>query len=167
MRWLLGDELHPGGEASTARALELIDLRPEERLLDVACGTGAAALVAVNAFGCRATGIDYGEESVLASQADAARRGLAGKLDFVRGDAAALPFQDAIFDVVVCECSLCLLPDKRRAVSEMFRVLRPAVDSRSQTCWLSTSGSPTRCAEPWRRSPVWGQRSRGTSSNGS
>jgi ubiquinone/menaquinone biosynthesis C-methylase UbiE len=40
-------------------------------------------------------------------------------------DAHALPFRDASFDTVVCTFSLCAIPDERRAVAEMYRVLRP------------------------------------------
>jgi arsenite methyltransferase len=43
----------------------------------------------------------------------------------VRGDAEALPFADSSFDAALCECSLCLFPDKERAIAELGRVLRP------------------------------------------
>jgi ubiquinone/menaquinone biosynthesis C-methylase UbiE len=44
---------------------------------------------------------------------------------FREADANALPFPDAMFDTVVCTFSLCAIPDERRAVAEMKRVLRP------------------------------------------
>jgi ubiquinone/menaquinone biosynthesis C-methylase UbiE len=45
--------------------------------------------------------------------------------DLREGDAQELPFPDASFDTVVCTLSLCNIPDYRRAVEEMKRVLRP------------------------------------------
>ena len=52
-------------------------------------------------------------------------RQLGRMVDLREADAQALPFPDACFDTVVCTFSLCAIPDERRAVSEMTRVLRP------------------------------------------
>jgi ubiquinone/menaquinone biosynthesis C-methylase UbiE len=125
VRWLLGDELHPGGEETTRRALELIGVAPGERLLDVASGRGDSSLLAARERGCIVTGIDYGKAAVsdAAERADAA--GVGDRVAFRVGDAEALPFDDGCFDAVLCECSLCTFPDKRRALAEVRRVLRP------------------------------------------
>jgi arsenite methyltransferase len=125
VRWLLGGELHPGGEATTRRALELAGAAPGDRLLDVACGSGASALFAAREFGCVVAGVEYGQETVREAQRLADEAGLCDRVGFVVGDAEALPFGDGEFDLVLCECSLCLFSDKRRAVAEMRRVLRP------------------------------------------
>jgi arsenite methyltransferase len=50
---------------------------------------------------------------------------LSERAEFVRADAASLPFEDGSFDLALCECSLCLFPDKATAVRELHRVLRP------------------------------------------
>lgn len=125
VRWLLGDELHPGGEATTLRALELARIGPADRLLDVASGQGTSALLAARELGCRVVGLEYGDRAV----EEAARAVREAKLDervsFCQGDAEALPFEDESFDAVLCECSLCTFPDKARAAAEMRRVLRP------------------------------------------
>jgi arsenite methyltransferase len=125
VRWLLGDELHPGGEATTRRALELIGPQPGARLLDVASGGGASALLAAREFGCLVTGIEYGREAVGRARQSADAAGLGGRIGFKAGDAEAMPFADGEFDAVLCECSLCTFPNKRRAMDEMRRVLRP------------------------------------------
>jgi arsenite methyltransferase len=125
VRWLLGGELHPGGQESTRRALELIDLGSGDRLLDVASGSGTSALLAARELGATVTGIDYGEQAVIAATAATGAEGLGDRVEFVRGDAEALPVPDASFDAVLCECSLCTFPDKPRAAAEMARVLRP------------------------------------------
>jgi SAM-dependent methyltransferase len=125
VRWLLGDELHPGGEATTRRALELSDAGPGERLLDVASGTGASAILAAREFGCLVAGVDYGAEAVRGAQRAADAAGLCDQVGFIVGDAEALPFADGEFDAVLCECSLSSFPDKPRALAEIRRVLRP------------------------------------------
>jgi arsenite methyltransferase len=124
VRWLLGGELHPGGERTTRRALELILLAGGDRLLDVASGTGASALLAAREFGATVTGVDYGTDAVLAATAAARAERLGERVTFARGDAEDLPIPDGSFDAVLCECSLCTFPDKPRAVAEMRRVLR-------------------------------------------
>jgi ubiquinone/menaquinone biosynthesis C-methylase UbiE len=125
VRWLLGDELHPGGAATTRRALELIGVGPGEQLLDVASGNGDSALLAARERGCVVTGIDYGEAAVIDARRAADAAGLADRVAFRVGDAEALPFDDGCFDAVLCECSLCTFPDKREALAEVHRVLRP------------------------------------------
>jgi arsenite methyltransferase len=125
VRWLLGAELHPGGEATTKRALELIGVGPGDRLLDVASGTGTSAMLAAREFGCLAAGLDYGEEAVCGAQEAADAAGLCDRVGFIVGDAEALPFADGEFDAVLCECSLCTFPNKARAMAEVRRVLRP------------------------------------------
>jgi SAM-dependent methyltransferase len=126
VRWLLGDELHPGGAATTRRALELIRAEAGDRLVDVASGTGASALLAASEFGCEVVGVDYSERAVAGAKEDADSQIPPPSVGFVRGDAEALPLPDASFDAVLCECSLSSFPDKRRALSEIRRVLRPA-----------------------------------------
>jgi arsenite methyltransferase len=123
VRWLLDDELHPGGGATTRRALELAGVDRGERLLDVACGSGSSALLAARELSCEVVGVDYGESAVAEARLAAEAEGLSGRVTFAVGDAETLPFGDGEFDVVLCECSLCTFADKRRAVAEIRRVL--------------------------------------------
>lgn len=125
VRWLLGEELHPGGAATTRRALEMAGLMGGDHLLDVASGSGASALLAARELGASAVGVEYGEEAVRGAREAAAAAGLGRRVSFVCGDAEALPVEDSSFDVALCECSLCTFPDKERAMSELHRVLRP------------------------------------------
>jgi SAM-dependent methyltransferase len=125
VRWLLGDALHPGGKATTRRALELIGVEPGERLLDLASGRGDSALLAARERGCIVTGVDYGEAAVRDATRAATAAGAADRVEFRVGDAEALPFEDGRFDAVLCECSLCTFSDKRSALAEVRRVLRP------------------------------------------
>lgn len=125
LRWLLGDQLHPGGEDLTRSAFDLIGLDAGQSLLDVASGPGAATLLAVEEYGCDGVGLDAGADSISQATESARERGLATRARFVEGDATALPFAEGEFDAALCECSLCLFEDKRQALAEIHRVLRP------------------------------------------
>ena len=125
VRWLLGDELHPGGERLTRHAFELVDLGPGDRVLDVASGGGDTALLAAAERGCDVVGVDYGAAAVAGAAAAAAERGLGAQVSFVEADAEQLPFKANEFDAILCECALCTFPNKAKAVAEMARVLRP------------------------------------------
>ncbi len=125
VRWLLGGELHPGGERLTRRAFAMIELGAADRLLDVASGGGDGAILAASETGCEVVGVDYGSTAVAGANAAAAEHGLTERVSFVEGDAEQLPFAADEFDAVICECSLCTFPDKAQAVAEIRRVLRP------------------------------------------
>lgn len=122
---LLGESYHPGGLELTRRLARALDLRPGERVLDVACGPGATACLLAGEFGVAVDGVDLGEASLARARAAAAERGLDGLVRFHPGDAEGLPFADGTFDAVVCECAFCTFPDKPTAAAEFARVLRP------------------------------------------
>ncbi|MGA7524044.1 MAG: methyltransferase domain-containing protein [Acidobacteriaceae bacterium] len=124
-RFLLGDNFHPGGTDLTKRLGQLLGLSQESRVLDVASGLGASAFCLAESFGCHITGVDLSEENIRLSNAAAGQRGLAERVTFQLADAERLPFADAAFDAIVCECAFCTFPDKLAAAREFFRVLKP------------------------------------------
>jgi SAM-dependent methyltransferase len=125
VRWLLDGQLHPGGERLTRRLAQLAGIERGHRVLDVASGSGATAFLLARELGCDVVGVDLGSRAI-EQAADAARAaGLTARVRFVVGDAEELPLPDAGFDVALSECSLCTFPDKRRAIAEMARVVRP------------------------------------------
>lgn len=71
----------------------------------------------------RLTGIEFSPAMLDVAKRHAEALGLAA--DLREGDAEALEFEDASFDTVLCTYALCTIPDDRRAVGEMHRVLRP------------------------------------------
>jgi ubiquinone/menaquinone biosynthesis C-methylase UbiE len=89
--------------------------------LEVAVGTGLN--LPFYPAGVELTGIDFSPAMLGVAQARA--RQLGRVVDLRQADAQALPFPGASFDTVVCTFALCAIPDERRAVSEMTRVLRP------------------------------------------
>jgi ubiquinone/menaquinone biosynthesis C-methylase UbiE len=89
--------------------------------LEVAIGTGLN--VPFYTGEVQLTGIDFSPAMLGIARRRAEQLGRAA--DLREANAVALPFPDASFDTVVCTFSLCAIPDERRAVSEMTRVLRP------------------------------------------
>jgi SAM-dependent methyltransferase len=108
---------------SASEALvQAVDPHAGERVLDVACGSGNTALVAARRY-CEVSGIDY----VPALLERAARRAAAEgvQLDLHAGDAQAMPFESARFDVVLSSFGVMFAPDQEAAAAEMLRVCRP------------------------------------------
>lgn len=101
------------------RLVDLAAPAPGERVLDVACGTGIVGRTIAARFG--------GEVQLFGVDLDAGMlavgRSVAGSPRALRGDAQALPFADARFDVVYCQLGLMFMSDRGRALREMRRVL--------------------------------------------
>jgi ubiquinone/menaquinone biosynthesis C-methylase UbiE len=124
-RLLLGDSFHPGGTKLTERLGRILKLSPQTRLLDVAAGRGASALFLAQEFGCEVVGVDYSRKNIEAGNDEARASGFGGKVTFQWADAEKLPFPEASFDAIICECAFCTFPNKQAAASEFNRVLRP------------------------------------------
>jgi SAM-dependent methyltransferase len=92
---------------------------PGERVVDVGCGTGNAALLAAER-GARVTGVDPAPRLLEVARGVAAGRGL--DATFVVGDAAAVPLADGEADVVLSAFGVIFAPDPRAAAAEMARV---------------------------------------------
>jgi ubiquinone/menaquinone biosynthesis C-methylase UbiE len=101
---------------------EWVCSRASGEVLEVAVGTGRN--LPFYPQGIRLTGIELSPAMLGIARTRAAELGMGG-LDLREGDAHELPFADGSFDTVVCTLGLCSIPDDRKAVSEMARVLRP------------------------------------------
>lgn len=101
---------------------EAVDLRAGSGVLDIACGSGPAALAAARRF-CDVTGVDYVPALLERGRERAAAERL--EVDFQEGDAEALPYPDASFDVVLSTFGVMFAPDQPRAAAEVLRVCRP------------------------------------------
>jgi SAM-dependent methyltransferase len=97
-------------------------IRAGQRLLDVGCGTGVATLTAART-GAKVQGLDLTPELVARAKENAALM----KIDavFQEGDAEALPFPDASFDVVISQFGHMFAPRPDVTIAQMLRVLKP------------------------------------------
>ena len=101
---------------------EAVDLRPDQRVLDVAAGNGNATLAAARRWG-DVTSTDY----VPALLERARERAAAERLPvtFQQADAEDLPFADSSFDVVLSVFGVMFTPNQEQAAQELLRVCRP------------------------------------------
>ena len=93
-------------------------VRPGDKVLDACCGTGDLAL-AGRAAGGDVVGVDFSEAML------ARARRKAPEIEWVRGDAAALPFPDETFDAVTVGFGIRNLADLEGGLRELARVLKP------------------------------------------
>lgn len=96
------------------------------RYLDVACGTGDLSIAAAERHpGISVNGLDFVPEMVEAAKNKVQKKKLAGRIQFMQGDALQLPFEDNHFDVAGIAFGIRNIPDRVRALSEMLRVTVP------------------------------------------
>jgi SAM-dependent methyltransferase len=112
--------------AGVGNPLRVDRIAPGSTVVDIGCGAGTDLLLAANVVGSdgRAIGVDMTDSMIRKAEAAAAEAGLSN-VEIRRGDAMELPVESVSVDVVISNGVLNLAPDKRRAFSEVFRVLRP------------------------------------------
>ena len=101
---------------------EAVDLQADWHVLDVACGSGNAAIAAARC-GCDVTGIDYVPALLERGRIRAEAEGIT--IDLLEGDAEAIPFPAGSFDAVVSVYGAMFAPDHSQAAAELARVCRP------------------------------------------
>ena len=118
-----------------------------ERVLDVACGTGA--LTRLLAAGVGPTGFVVGLDTSAEMLSVAAMCVPDGHVEWRQASATELPFAETTFDLVTCQQGVQFFPDRARALEEMRRVLREG-GRLVLTCWRASTESPAYLAvERW------------------
>ena len=131
---MIGDEYKgvEGHEAGADLGLgcgiptQFANIKVGDSVLDLGSGAGNDCFVARAIVGetGKVTGIDFTESMLEKANVNNARLGYKN-VEFVQGDIDAMPLADNQFDVVVSNCVLNLVPDKQKAFSEMYRVMKP------------------------------------------
>lgn len=117
--------------AAAARTTDVLigdaSLDESSYVLDVGCGCGNFLTEVAKRVGCRGEGLDLSRERIGFARASLAAQNQERKLgiEFRVGSATRMPYDDGTFSHVVSQDALCLVPDKPRTHTEMFRVLRP------------------------------------------
>ena len=119
------DQDHYGGFEATDTLAELGAFRREHSILDVCSGMGGPARYLAWRLGCRVTGIDITQSRVDSARRLTERVGLAHLVEFVHGNATAMPFPPASFDRVMGQEAWVHIEDKAALLAECRRVLKP------------------------------------------
>jgi SAM-dependent methyltransferase len=124
MDWGQGhyEEIAVGLAPATEAVIERATPHASERVLDVGCGTGNAALLAAER-GAQVTGIDPSERLLEVARSRAAARKLSAT--FARGEASSVPLPDASAELVLSVFGVIFAPDAKAAASELARVTAP------------------------------------------
>lgn len=107
-------------------AVEAVGAEPEDRVLDVACGTGLVTEALVERWGCRVVGLDQSRAMLERARSKAAASPrLAARASFVEGEAERLPFADDEFDHLTFTYLLRYVEQPGPTLGELARVVRP------------------------------------------
>ena len=104
-----------------AKLVKFAQVSPGQRVLDVACGTGVVAVTAARR-GAKVSGLDLSPDLLQRARENAVTAGV--DIDFLEGDAEALPYPDATFNIVLSQFGHIFAPRPELAVREMLRVLK-------------------------------------------
>ncbi len=122
------DGYNPDADLSLGCGLptEFAGIKKGDTVLDLGSGAGNDCFVARHETGedGRVIGVDFTPEMIAKAKVNAAKLGYQN-VEFRQGDIEALPLTSNVVDVVVSNCVLNLVPDKRKAFSEVLRVLKP------------------------------------------
>jgi arsenite methyltransferase len=127
MEWLAGiPESALESFAGTGNPFSIQELQPGENVVDIGSGSGLDSLIAARmvAPSGQVIGVDMTPAMLEKSQRSARTAGTEN-VDFRQGYAESLPVEDSWVDVVISNGVLNLLPDKKAALEEMARVLKP------------------------------------------
>jgi ubiquinone/menaquinone biosynthesis C-methylase UbiE len=109
---------------AAASQLHGIDFHGKE-LIDIGCGTGIIGLMALEMGAAKVVCGDISEYMLERGREKAKAKGYdSSRIEFCQLDAESLPFSDNSFDMVLTGMALGILPDQKKAVKEMFRILR-------------------------------------------
>lgn len=122
---LLGKQvIHPGGRKATEELLQLAELAPGQRVLDIGCGAGTTAIEIAKRFGLNVTAADISADMRDRAIANVEAAGVRDRVSVEAADICALPYPDGRFDRVVAE-AVTMFVDRDQAIRELVRVCRP------------------------------------------
>lgn len=106
--------------------LAFADLKPGETVLDLGSGGGFDCFLAANVVGPtgHVIGLDMTEDMIAAARDNAVKGGY-DNVEFRLGEIEAMPIENDTVDLVISNCVINLVPDKKQAFTEAFRVLKP------------------------------------------
>ena len=109
------------------KAVKLCNIKENDKVLDLCCGTGKMIELECKTVGKNTIviGLDFNREMINVGNKNLTESLANYRFNLVQGDATQLPFEDNTFDSITIAFGLRNVPDKRKAISEMYRVLKP------------------------------------------
>jgi ubiquinone/menaquinone biosynthesis C-methylase UbiE len=143
------DQFHTRGLAATVELAKLAGVTADMSVLDVGSGVGGPARFLAATYRCQVTGVDLSEPFVDAARYLTGRTGQAGQVSFQVGSALDLPFDNALFNVVLLQHVAMNIADRARLYCELRRVLKPG--GRFATFDVVLAGGEPHYPVPWAR----------------
>lgn len=122
---LLGNSFHPGGLELTRQLARLVMAGPRTRVVDIACGNGDTAILLSQEFGASVIGLDQSLMLLTQAQKRVEELGIGEQVSFALLHSEQLNFKENSFDIIFCECALCLFQNSEFILNEAYRVLKP------------------------------------------
>jgi ubiquinone/menaquinone biosynthesis C-methylase UbiE len=119
------DQDHFGGTEAVDTLAQKAGIQAHHHVLDVCSGMGGPARYLAHYYGCRVTGLDITEGRYHGACRLTQLVGLQDRVGFQLGDATAMPFDNAQFDIVIGQEAWAHVPDKPRLIGECARVIKP------------------------------------------
>jgi SAM-dependent methyltransferase len=140
------DEFHVRGRPATMELTKALAMAPGMRVLDIGCGIGGPSRYIAATYDCTVVGIDLTEEYCRTAAMLADRLGLGERVEYRPGNALAMPFVNAEFDVAYTQHVAMNIEDKTRLYAEVWRVLKPGARFGSTICCRARAARfSTRC----------------------
>lgn len=147
------DQFHIGGASATRRLAERARVKPGHRVLDVGSGLGGPARLLARDFGAQVTGLDLMVEFCRVAAGLSARLGVGDRVRICAGDATALPFADASFDLVWSEHVAMNIAERQTLYCGFARVIAPGGRLALYDVVAGTSPGELALPVPWARVP--------------
>lgn len=135
------------GSQATQRLIDAGQLLETERVLEIGSGLGGPALHIGDTVGCEVVGVDIVETSVVQANIAARNAGLSQRVQFVVGDALALPIEAHSVDAIIGQDAWCHVPEKMRFIGALPGVLRSDSGRLVFSDWLVDDGLPPSAVE--------------------
>ena len=119
------DQDHYGGVQANDILARKAGVESRHVVLDVCSGVGGPSRYLAYQYGCQVVGLDFTESRYRAAQYLTRLVGLDHLVSYRHGNALAMPFGDAEFDIAIGQEAWCHVPDKARLIAECARVLKP------------------------------------------
>jgi len=116
----------PGGRETTLEFSKLLQIKPDQNVLDVGCGVGGGAVLLARTYGWYVYGIDLSVNMILTALEAAAAGGNGDKVSFEVSDASKRALPEESFDAIFSRDALLHIADKPALFNHLYRLLKPA-----------------------------------------